>query len=167
MNAADGDDGDDGATNLSSYERATSMAELLARRGESWSVQVAEARAGTRPKTASRLTPCSQHRERVWRGQAGPEYWVTTASKVALLTKEKVLPVQGAGRMTTPCVHGNLRSRRCCNYCRRWSWEAAEHRRWGRSRSRRPRRGRGELERWMMGVEVGTEVRRMVRIEWD
>ena len=58
MNAADGDDGDDGATNLSSYERATSMAELLARQGESWSVQVAEARAGTRPRTASRLTPC-------------------------------------------------------------------------------------------------------------
>ena len=88
MNAADGDDGDDGATNLSSYERATSMAELLARLGESRAVQVAEARAGTRPRTASRLTPCHQHRERVRRGQAGPEWWATAASVVALLTKE-------------------------------------------------------------------------------
>ena len=64
-NATDGDGGNDGATDLSSYERATSMAELLAQLGESRAVQVAEALAGTRSRTVSLLMPCHQHRERV------------------------------------------------------------------------------------------------------
>ena len=53
--ATDGDDRDDGATDLASYERAASMAELLARLGESQEVQAIGARAGARSGAASHL----------------------------------------------------------------------------------------------------------------
>ena len=74
--ATDGDDRDDGATDLASYERAASMAELLARLGESQEVQAIGARAGARSGAASHLMLGRQHRERVRRGQAGPEWGV-------------------------------------------------------------------------------------------